>query len=539
MPKVQQAGPGHKILTTHTDLHTNKHSHTTPTNSHPNYTNHNHAHDDTPTHQQTNIPHNHTPHIDTNTTTHTTLTHTTPRITAFVDTHQTQKTTDTLGPTPEIIAIIANLQAVSTLDEELQADRDKYMIRRAHQRTNTGETEASTSTHQPHITHQTVPHKTHPSNTPDTDTDTGSTTSTADTVIHIETTHTTTQETQTTDDDTDNNTDTTSLTDTDEQTQTPQPTAHTTRDTEARETAHNPKTPTQNHGEATTSHKEQGTTQKLIKTHTNESQRTKNKNLSTMDPLLTPSTVSQLDLLKILSQQQEAAREQQEATRQQQEAAARQQQQLIQLLQEQQEQRRREGEARERSETNLQDLLRTTVAALQSVHLMSGTGGPAVTPQGSRVATPVPSPVPSPVPVPVVQEIRHPGRIQDVRDSSLASCLRTPALNVLTALSEEEISDYQKLSSALELRYGNDHLTKLYTAQLQTRRQGRDEDLASLSQDIERLSRVALPDHEPSQSENLLIHVRKWYTWIVLLHLKKINLEQCLQDQEHPSRLDL
>ncbi|XP_046590237.1 GATA zinc finger domain-containing protein 14-like [Neodiprion lecontei] len=89
MPKVQRAGPGHKILTTHTDLHTNKHRQTTPTNSHPNYTNHNHAHDDTPTHQQTNTPHNHTPHIDSNTSTHTT-----PGITPFMDTHQTHETTD-------------------------------------------------------------------------------------------------------------------------------------------------------------------------------------------------------------------------------------------------------------------------------------------------------------------------------------------------------------------------------------------------------------------------------------------------------------
>ncbi|XP_046487866.2 salivary glue protein Sgs-3-like [Neodiprion pinetum] len=135
-----------------------------------------------------------------------------------------------IGPPPEIIAIIANLQATSTLDDELRAERDRYMTRRAHQRTNTDQTEASTSTRQPHITHQTAPHKTHPSNTPDTDTDTDSTTSTAETVIHIETTHTTTQQTQTTDDDTDNNTDTTSLTDTDEHTQTPQPTTHTTRD---------------------------------------------------------------------------------------------------------------------------------------------------------------------------------------------------------------------------------------------------------------------------------------------------------------------
>ncbi|XP_046424703.1 mucin-5AC-like [Neodiprion fabricii] len=135
-----------------------------------------------------------------------------------------------IGPPLEIISIIANLQATNTLDDELRAQRDRYMTRRAHQHTNTDETEASTSTHQPHTTHQTAPHKTQPSNTPDTDTDTDSTTSTAETVIHIETTHTTTPKTQTTDDDTDNNTDTTSLTDTDEHTQTPQPITHTTRD---------------------------------------------------------------------------------------------------------------------------------------------------------------------------------------------------------------------------------------------------------------------------------------------------------------------
>ncbi|XP_046590201.1 E3 SUMO-protein ligase ZBED1-like [Neodiprion lecontei] len=113
-------------------------------------------------------------------------------------------------------------------------------------------------------------------------------------------------------------------------------------------------------------------------------------------------SVSQIDLLEIMRHQQEAATQQQ--------------QQLVQLLQEQQEQRRREAEARERSEANLQDLLRTTVAALQSVHQMSGAGEPAVTPRGSRVITPLPSPVPSPVPVPAVRQVRHPGQFQDVRD---------------------------------------------------------------------------------------------------------------------------
>ncbi|XP_068989240.1 probable serine/threonine-protein kinase mkcB [Neodiprion pinetum] len=146
----------------------------------------------------------------------------------------TNPTTDThyihTGPPPEIIAIIANLQSTSTLDDDLRAERDRYMTRRALQRTNTDETEASTSTRQPHTTHQTAPHKTQPPNTPDTDSDTDSTTSTAETVIHIETTHTNTLQTQTTDNDTDSNTDTTSLTDTVEHTQTPQPTTHTTRD---------------------------------------------------------------------------------------------------------------------------------------------------------------------------------------------------------------------------------------------------------------------------------------------------------------------
>ncbi|XP_068992597.1 putative uncharacterized protein DDB_G0290521 [Neodiprion pinetum] len=193
-----------------------------------------------------------------------------------------------IGPPLEIISIIANLQATNTLDDELRAQRDRYMTRRAHQHTNADETEASTSTHQPHTTHQTAPPKTQPSNTPDTDTDTDSTTSTAETVIHIETTHTTTPQTQTTDDDTDNNTDTTSLTGTDEHTQTPQPITHTTRDSrryKKRKTIHGGQgnrtqspTLTQNHGEATTSHKEQGTTQKLTKTHTDESHRTKTKN---------------------------------------------------------------------------------------------------------------------------------------------------------------------------------------------------------------------------------------------------------------------
>nr|XP_046476665.1 transcription factor TBF1-like [Neodiprion pinetum] len=135
-----------------------------------------------------------------------------------------------------------------------------------------------------------------------------------------------------------------------------------------------------------------------------------------VDPHPIPATVSQIDLLKIMSQQQEAAE--------------RQQQQLLQLLRDQQEQRKREQEQRERElasqleqrnrkqeqgereiaaqleqrnreqeqrereiasqleqrrldreaqerfETSLHELFRTTVAALQAVHQANGSGEP-------------------------------------------------------------------------------------------------------------------------------------------------------------------
>ncbi|XP_046601954.1 forkhead box protein P2-like [Neodiprion lecontei] len=143
-----------------------------------------------------------------------------------------------------------------------------------------------------------------------------------------------------------------------------------------------------------------------------------------VDPLPIPSTISQIDLLKIMSQQQEAAERQQQQLLQllldQQEQRKREQEQQLEQRrreQEQQlEQRRLDREAQERSETSLHELFRTTVAALQAVHQVNGSGEPAVTPRGSGVITPLPSPVPSPVPVPAVRQVRHPGQFQDVRD---------------------------------------------------------------------------------------------------------------------------
>ncbi|XP_046422348.1 uncharacterized protein LOC124180644 [Neodiprion fabricii] len=144
-----------------------------------------------------------------------------------------------------------------------------------------------------------------------------------------------------------------------------------------------------------------------------------------VDPLPIPSTIPQIDLLKIMSQQQEAAERQQQQLLQllldQQEQREREQEQQLEQRrrerEQQLEQRRLDREAQERSETSLHELFRTTVAALQAVHQVNGSGEPAVTPLGSGVVWPLLSPVPSPVPVFAVRQVRHPGRIQDVRDS--------------------------------------------------------------------------------------------------------------------------
>ncbi|XP_046600014.1 chromatin modification-related protein EAF1-like [Neodiprion lecontei] len=157
-----------------------------------------------------------------------------------------------------------------------------------------------------------------------------------------------------------------------------------------------------------------------------------------VDPHPIPSTISQIDLLKIMSQQQEAAERQQQQLLQllldQQEQRKREQEQRERELASQLEQRRREQEqrergiasqleqrrldreAQERSESSLHELFQTTVAALQAVHQVNGSGEPAVTPRGSTVVTPLPSPVPSPGPVPAVRQVQHPGQFQDVRD---------------------------------------------------------------------------------------------------------------------------
>lgn len=77
------------------------------------------------------------------------------------------------------------------------------------------------------------------------------------------------------------------------------------------------------------------------------------------------------------------------------------------------------------------------------------------------------------------------------RGAFLASALRGAALEVLQNLPATIQRDYNSLVNALEGRFGDKHLGRLYHATLRTRVQQKNESLAELATDIERLARHA------------------------------------------------
>ncbi len=85
----------------------------------------------------------------------------------------------------------------------------------------------------------------------------------------------------------------------------------------------------------------------------------------------------------------------------------------------------------------------------------------------------------------------------------LATSLKGPALNVLGNLPPERRRDYQALVSALESRYGSAHRTELSRVRFKHRVKQRDESLAALAEDIERLGRLAYPEAAP-ELQNVL-----------------------------------
>ncbi|KAF6206060.1 hypothetical protein GE061_017285 [Apolygus lucorum] len=85
----------------------------------------------------------------------------------------------------------------------------------------------------------------------------------------------------------------------------------------------------------------------------------------------------------------------------------------------------------------------------------------------------------------------------------LGASLKGPALTLLTELGPD--MTYYDLVDALEVRFGNRNQTTQNLALLQTRAQGRNEDLKSFHQAIKDLARRAWPDARGGAAEDTAI----------------------------------
>lgn len=92
---------------------------------------------------------------------------------------------------------------------------------------------------------------------------------------------------------------------------------------------------------------------------------------------------------------------------------------------------------------------------------------------------------------------------EEEKATLLAVSLRGAALTVLSNLPAERRGDYRALVTALENRFGTAHQAELHRMKLRNRTRRREETLAELMEDIERLARLAYPDAAPAMLELL------------------------------------
>ena len=85
----------------------------------------------------------------------------------------------------------------------------------------------------------------------------------------------------------------------------------------------------------------------------------------------------------------------------------------------------------------------------------------------------------------------------------LATSLTGQALNVLGNLPADRHQNYKELVAALETRYGSTHRTELARVRFKHRVKQKDESLAAMAEDLERLGRLAYPD-APGNLQNVL-----------------------------------
>jgi hypothetical protein len=85
----------------------------------------------------------------------------------------------------------------------------------------------------------------------------------------------------------------------------------------------------------------------------------------------------------------------------------------------------------------------------------------------------------------------------------LATSLKGPALNILGIDPADRRQNYGELVAALETRYGSTHRTELARVRFKHRVKQKDESLAAMAEDLERLGRLAYPD-APGNLQNVL-----------------------------------
>ncbi|ESO08416.1 hypothetical protein HELRODRAFT_169254 [Helobdella robusta] len=87
------------------------------------------------------------------------------------------------------------------------------------------------------------------------------------------------------------------------------------------------------------------------------------------------------------------------------------------------------------------------------------------------------------------------------RATALILALRGSAAEVLQTIPAENHFNYEVLVSALDLRYGEEHMKQIYRSQLRNRMQRSGESIQQLAQDIERLTLLSYPTSDPEHRD--------------------------------------
>ena len=87
--------------------------------------------------------------------------------------------------------------------------------------------------------------------------------------------------------------------------------------------------------------------------------------------------------------------------------------------------------------------------------------------------------------------------------SYLAVSPKGPALTVLSNIPRDNLYNYSSLIRVLEAQFGCAHQAELHQIKLKNRTRKREESLAELAEEVERLARLAYPEAPPEMLELL------------------------------------